>query len=239
MRSLIYALVCLCAVTSMAATPERVVSVHVAGELQGSVMTVRTVLGDGVTRALRVYSEPSGTLLAAYVNSDAAAPISESAVADALEAVSRSGRRVPVARFPFKKDGEALVQSEAPPSTDNAIRLVIDGSWIGEDGIVRERELSAVIHTNALHFAFTYSRVQEMVAEDDPTEPRGVGSRSRRFRIIALDQLCCGESGSGSCNYSCASCSPGKPLSCCYTTADNCPWCGKLVAGCNQLCSDC
>ena len=207
------------------------VKVFVRGEAREGQLSIMTELGEGVTRALRVYSEPSGTLLAVFMNSDVPEPVNrawlDSVTAESEVAVSD----VAVASVPFSPGVRARVYTNTAPTTDTRIKLLIHGSWPDEDGVMREQNIPIRVATNVADFAFTYRR--RLRFEPEVTRPF-----DRPYRkLVAYGQICCG-TGSGPCGQACETCE-GNDYCCGYVTDPTCGWCARNTAGCHLFCDPC
>lgn len=229
----------------------RVASVFLKGEIVDNVMTVSITPGLGVTKAVRVYTEPSHTLVAAVVD-DAEAVASEAAWYETTFGnLAATQRDVPVIRTALREGKIILLSTLAPPNDDIRLRIVLNGVWDDGDGTVQQREVSFYVATRLASFAFTYNRVLRdlanqpvaVIADADPwTGKHTVPEVPRRdvqrsFRLQPFGNLCCGTPPTG-CRYACEEC-PGENYGCCNETDTACGWCNKIVAQCNTQCPMC
>jgi hypothetical protein len=218
-----------------------VLSVSLAAETRNGMTMLRTTFGPGVTRALRVYSEPSHTLLGIYMNNEVPQPVHR-AWLDEVEPQHQTADRFPMMQMPIREGVKAAIQALAAPSTDEAVKIVIFGAWAEEDGVVREREIPVTVSTSASQFSFTFRRVVGEVADRGEIGAGPRGSRQSAFprtsTVRVLDVLCCGPENGG-CSRACASCKPGSDFACCNENGAGCPWCGKALAACLLECPAC
>ena len=252
-RFLMYAVIALVSIPCAAGDPPKdeladetpAVRVRLLGEMHSGWLVVRAELGVGVTRALRVYSEPSGTLLAMYVNGDVPEPVNTAWI---KEVTSDNAGRVslPLMTMPFKPGVRAVIHSRPAPVTDTKLKVLIFGSWPDEEGNVREQEIPITVRANLGSFAFTWSRYMRPAllvgeaadrSDADVRAPAAAGRQAQRRRLIASSQICCGTvedcGGQG-----CKSCT-GEDYCCYKSTTLNCGWCGKNEVTCGLECTPC
>lgn len=218
------------------------VSVKLAGEATGGVLSIKATLGAGVTRAARVYSLPSNTLLAVFVNENVPDPVTASWIEGVVSDDERAGLSLRTARF--QPGVSTTMRTTAAPPADTTLRILLYGSWRDEDGIVREQELPLMVYTKVGHFAFSYRRTMRPAGfeprtgdQSDITLPNAGNASPRKPSLLrAYDEVCCGESAP--CNRECTNCNPPH-WSCCYVTTEDCGWCGKLGITCGIGCGMC
>lgn len=232
-----------CSFTTLAAAEleeKPAVRLQLSGETKGSWLVIRAALGQGVTRAVRVYAEPSHTLLATYMNGEVPEPVNTAWLHSVTSAEERARPRFPLMTFPFREGAAGVVNTMAAPASDTSLKVIIFGSFSDENGVVREQEIPFTVNTNLGKFAFTYLRrmVPEVASDrlQDVTSgvaPDAVGSTPRNARRLkAVGQICCGV-GTGTCGQECTTCT--DPVYCCtYQTDTECGWCAKNSASCGE-----
>lgn len=192
-------------------------SLRVEGNLRQS-MNLTIELGQGVTKAVRIYSQPSGQLLGVFTHNDDQKPFHRSAWFEENFPPHSRGNRFPAASFPFAPGAKITVQSQPGPTTDNAIDIYVYGQWPTGDPAapVLEREDKFTVATNTKRFGF------------------------KIIRTATETELCCGDPGGNSCQRACATCTSNQTMSCCWDTDQECGFCGKVTASCKRLfCSTC
>ena len=203
------------------------VKLRLAGQARGGELTLMTELGSGVTRAVRIYSEPSGTFLAAFVNENVPEPVNQAWLEDV--GFIRSAHQVPVRSFPFAIGTRAHVQTAAAPAGDTKIKVWIFGSWPDEEGVMREQEIPVTVTTNLGNFDFTFSRDMRL---------RSAAAGLGKGTLFLLERVCCGSStdcGGQACTEGCA-----NSEYCCYkSSGGGCDWCSKNEVKCGLVCDVC
>jgi hypothetical protein len=128
---------------------ERELAFAMKGEVSasGKFLNVRAELGTGVTRAIRVYSEPSHTLLGVFVSNNVEDEKQRNWRDENLAGVGR------VMEFPFQEKATAMLQMHRAPASDTAIQMIVFGSW--PDG--KEEERPVTVNTKVDKFAFAYA----------------------------------------------------------------------------------
>jgi hypothetical protein len=181
-------------------------------------MRLKLTLGPGVTRAVRVYSLPSKTLLGVFTNSDGPEPVERSEWFKSTFPADQRGQRFPAAAFEFERGRSVTLSTDRPDPNDNAVAVYVYGLWPNASAAngVDEREDLFTVNTNAQNFRFTISRL------DDDT------------------RLCCGDDSypEGGCKRHCTTCKNNLDLTCCTETDQACGWCGKTKAQCS-VCQHC
>lgn len=221
-----------------AGAAEPLLEVRVAGEAYGNSLLIKAILGNGVTRAVRIYSEPSRTLLAAYINADIPEPVNTAWMETAMADEDRANRDFPLARFPFHRGAEAVVTTSAAPKSDSYLKVWIYGSWMDSDGIVREQEYPISVATNLSSFSFTFNRRLALESESSRFADI-IERRDRRFRsrkITTFDTVCCGQDtdcGGRACIDDC----PQQTYCCTSATVQGCDWCASNMATCGFPCT--
>lgn len=161
-------------------------------------MRVQLELGEGVTKAVRVYALPSNKLLAVYTNSAGPEPVERSEWFLCTFPPLTQPIRFPAASYPFKEGRTVTISTERPEPSDTGIAIHVYGLWPTPNvpHNVVERDGVFTVLTNPANFSF---RVTQTV--DDT-------------------QLCCGASTEidGSCKHDCTSCRGNQSLSCCSET---------------------
>lgn len=112
----------------------------------GKFLNVRAELGAGVTRAIRVYSEPSHTLLGVFVSNNVDDDTQRNWRTEHLMGVAR------VMEFAFTEKATAMLQMQRAPATDSKIQMVVFGKWPDN----QEEERAITVTTNVDRFAFSY-----------------------------------------------------------------------------------
>lgn len=115
------------------AAPEKSAEIlSVKGYASAGAFTVEIVPGTAATEAIRVYSEPSHTLLAVVEDADFAATAAGQAWhARVFADMPRSGSKTSL------PEGRPRIQLEARPAADDRIVVWVYGSW--PDGKVEDR----------------------------------------------------------------------------------------------------
>ena len=204
------------------------VKLHLAGAARGTGLKLMAELGVGVTRAVRVYSEPSGTLLAVYVNGDVPEPVNATWLDRVTADAEPANRRFGVMTVPFHPGVKAVINTAAAPSSDTKLKVWIFGSWPDADGTIREQEIPFSVTTNLADFAFTYTR---HMRPDAPGLPRHLR------RLVAHGTVCCGtQTDCG--GRSCKDCTESE-YCCSKETSTVCGWCNKNLALCGSACEPC
>ena len=211
------AVVILCGALVAQAQPEPELSLRVEGEVR-QLMNLSVELGQGVTKAVRIYSQPSGRLLGVFTHDDGHEPFSRSAWFQEKFPAEARGNRFPAASFPFAPGAKITLQSLPAPATDYAIDVHVYGLWPTGNAAApfEEREDKFTVATNSQKFKFKIKR------------------------LTTMTQLCCGGEDGGECGRVCVECTSNQSMSCCWDTDSECGWCGRITASCKRLiCSTC
>ena len=185
------------------------ISVALAGDRESRSLSL--TLWRGSLASVRVYSEPSHTLLGVYLNT--AANFVETS-GDWLAATfprEQRPERFPIMRFAFTAGQKTQMQIfEWAPVSDRAVAVYLNGIWVTGDAAqpFTEQERAVTIQTDPNRFAFSISS------------------------SLTDSELCCGEGSD--CEYSCTTCKTGQTLACCFINETGCPWCSKLKAQCES-----
>lgn len=149
-------------------------------------MRVQLELGEGVTKAVRVYALPSNKLLAVYTNSAGPEPVERSEWFLRTFPPATQPIRFPAASYPFKEGRTVTISTERPEPSDTAIAIHVYGLWLTPKvpNTVVERDGGFTVLTNPANFSF------------------------RVMQTLDDTQLCCGPSTEidGSCKRDCTSC---------------------------------
>jgi hypothetical protein len=211
------------------------VQVGLTGEAQDGLLHIQARIGPGITRAIRVHSQPSNTLLAMYVNADDPAAVGTSWVDGILSDVARSATQGNVATVSFRAGADPVVTTIAPPAIDSYLRIWISGSWMDEDGVVREQERSFDVTTNLASFRFNF--ILRLEPRDGPNVIEGQPLGRGMTRFIAFTTVCCGDEND-CLGQACASCS-SQQYCCGKYTGSGCDWCTTSYITCSLQCSPC
>jgi hypothetical protein len=201
-----------------AAEPE--LSLAVSGKL-GQLMNLTVELGEGVTKAVRVYAQPSGQLIGVLTHANGEESFARTPwFRENFPAEGRAAR-FPAASFPFTPGAKITIQSQPIPVTDTSLDIYVYGLWpTGNPAMpTQEREDKFTVATNTKDFRFRITRAARSV------------------------RLCCGdENSTNSCDHVCLECTSNQSLSCCWDTdySTGCPFCGHMTASCKRLiCTTC
>lgn len=204
----------------VALAKEPLFSFHVEGSPSASSRYTNLTLKiqGGAPKAIRFYSEPSHTLLAAFLDNSEGHAESQSW----FEGVVPAGAQQ-VVQMPLLPGSEISFQGPRPPSADIAIHVHTR---------FRDAENSATdelfkMTVNVLNFNFGLEAY-----------PRAARSADRR---IANEEdgptytVRCGPADGSTCEFATASCAGDSNVGrCCWETRpeSGCGWCGKRVAEC-------
>jgi hypothetical protein len=151
-------------------------------------LQLSVISGSVVTRGLRIYSEPSHTLLLVEVDAEFVKTAAGKAWLEEIQ--SSKAQAVVTDSLPGARP---RVSMRARPKTDNAVSVYVYGSW--PDGVVDERLISYGTVGNA-DFHFTTSI--DAADTSDPTHCCSGGSCSQMcvdcsgaFFSCCLDPYCC------------------------------------------------
>lgn len=157
------------------AQSERTLSIRVEGNLR-QMMNLTVELGEGVTKAVRVYSQPSGQLLGVLTHDDGQEAFRNSPWFQQNFPTESRGNRFPAASFPFAPGAKIIVQAQPAPITDDQIEVYVYGLWPTGDAAmpVQEREDKFTVATNVRNFGFTLTQTatETQVCCGAPTVPR-------------------------------------------------------------------
>jgi hypothetical protein len=228
-RNLVFIVVLCIAGTLSADAPT--VSVHIAGEARNGALRIMADPRAGVPNAIRLYSEPSGTLLAVFLNENVPAPISTAWLETVITAEDRQRGRIPVAAMGSHSGSRGEIETNAAPPTDNRLRMVVFGSWADRNGNVREQDVPVSVATNLASFSFTFNRFIR-------PQPSQKGSGKPPTYSIQ-ERVCCGSltdcGGGQACLENCP-----QSTYCCYKHPHpDCMWCEANTIMCGLVCDTC
>lgn len=134
--------------------------VSLTGYPSPEMMRVELKLGEGVTKAVRVYALPSNKLLAVYTNSAGPEPVERSEWFLRTFPPATRAIRFPAASYPFEKGRTVTISTERPEPSDTAIAVHVYGLWPSPDvpNEVVERDGVFTVRTNPANFSVTVTQ---------------------------------------------------------------------------------
>lgn len=127
----------------------------------GQLMNLTVEIGEGVTKAVRVYSQPSGQLIGVLTHADENESFARTPWFKENFPREKRGRRFPAASFPFTPGAKITIQSDPIPATDTSLDIYVFGLWPTDDPSkpdVEEREDKFTVATNTKDFHFKITR---------------------------------------------------------------------------------
>lgn len=192
-------------------TPAMTLTITGQEQAPDLVMTTLT-LGPGITRAVRLYSEPSHTLVGVAVDSRLVPNATQSDWWAMYVGSTALPRRTPLLSTEFREGKQVAFQSGGRPERDRYLAVYVWGIY--PDGEERDDLFKRIIVPK--NFSITISK------------------------FGPLDTLtCCGAQNCTGCqDGGTVSCKPWDIPSCCLETTQECGQCGKLRAVCG-FCPTC
>jgi hypothetical protein len=189
--------------------PQVTMSMDVSGYDERNSTIIKIVLGPGAMTAVRIYSEPSHTLLGVIVDS---ASMPDPAGTDWWKStIGPLSPRAQLARLPLKEGVSIGLQTNLRPPTDEGLDIYVLGIWARGE----EKDDLLVHFGGGRVFQFTASSVLDPVT----------------LRPLFLG--CCGDS-SGGCGGSCVNCKQNETLWCCRQDDWGCSGaCSRIYARCS------
>ena len=217
MKNTFALLLCFLCVGSLAAqeSAEPSLSFAVSGSVSpsGRFLNLRLRVGENMSQSLRIFSEPSHTPVATYVDNRGGDPRNAAWYHD----VTMSSLHAPVMELPFASGAVGTFQVPIPPASDTYFTCVIHGWWPDAG---QEQDTIVPVHVDMQKFGFDFRRVRQYLVVCCTLDP---------------------DHASNTCANACSKC-PGNAVSCCYKEGYDpvCGWCGKMQALCGgDLCSGC
>ena len=132
---------------------EEKMSLSLSGQKRPNSVVLTLTLGSGITKAVRVYSEPSHTLLGVFVDS-------ESRVADSDWMAQIETPRT-VMSLPFRSGSVARLQTVPRPLTDHTIDVFVFGDWprVGSSATEEKDQLYGRYRVGSGDFGFSHTRL--------------------------------------------------------------------------------
>ena len=189
---------------------ENVMSLGIRGfEERQDLLNTTITVGEGITKAFRIYAEPSHTLLLLAVDATEMSEPRQTlwwrhSIGTDLPS------RVAFARVPGLVGKTLNLQSRSYPQSDTHLDIYVYGVW--PDGEERDALFGHFYVKRPFSFSYKIGR--------DP------GTMS------TLDLFCCGTPPSGCTGDCTTSCKPQDIHSCCEKTEAPCGNCGKTYAQC-------
>jgi hypothetical protein len=172
-------------------------SLDVSGYDQQNSTITKVVLGQGVTKAVRIYSEPSHTLLGVIVDSTSMPNPTQTDWWRTT--VGALPPRAQLARLPMVEGRSVGLQTLLRPSSDRDLEIYVWGIWPGGE----EKDELLVHFSGPRAFQFTVR----------------TGLDPATMRPFFHGR--CGD-GSGGCGGSCTDCKPNDTLWCCERDDSGC-----------------
>lgn len=110
--------------TAAAATAEEK-SFTLLGKSTLTYMRLQLRVQDPSMKAVRVYAQPSNTLLGVFVNEAGAEPMSKSKWLEQTFPSAQRPERFPLGAFEFRKDAAMMVRSDLPKPGDDHVEIYI------------------------------------------------------------------------------------------------------------------
>lgn len=153
---LVIAFTTLCSLVAHGESPAPELSLAVSGK-SGQFMNLTVELGEGVTKAVRVYSQPSGQLIGVLTHADGGESFARTPWFNENFPAETRGRRFPAASFPFTPGAKITIQSQPIPTTDTSLDIYVYGLWPTGDSSkpTQEREDKFTVATNTKDFRFS------------------------------------------------------------------------------------
>jgi hypothetical protein len=119
-----FPLVLLVLLTAAAVTAEEK-SFTLLGKSTLNYMRLQLRVQDSSMKAVRVYAQPSNTLLGVFVNEDGPEPMSKSKWLEQTFPSDQRPERFPLGAFAFRKDATMMVRSDLPKPGDDRLEVYI------------------------------------------------------------------------------------------------------------------
>ena len=193
------------------------VEISLAGQQIGNSLSLKLTAGAGKIQSVRVYSEPSHTLLGIILDKSVTEAESVKWLSAGTAAVAKGAAQI--VRSDLSEGSVTLVDGPAPPSTDIAIYTHLRAFFAVKGSGVQSEEHELKTRTQPHNFAFTYRNFRESDGELDPQVCCGTGTCQACTTCDGESFTCCQVSGSGSCTLC-----RGNSVSC-GCCSDQCPPC--------------
>lgn len=176
------------------------------GKPSGHRTTITLMMGNNITRAVKVFSEPSHTLMVAFADTAEKDPRQ----AAWYRALPTGGRML----IPFAPGSRANFEAEAVPRSDTHIQVSVFGRFPGERE-PQERTYTGYVNPRKFGFSFRELGIQAIICcEKDPDHPGGYCTSG------------CARCPAGTSSFSCCVTN---------TEQEQCGWCNKERAYCELV----